>query len=53
MTYHLVDETISGEEGNEVNTYVMLATDAYEGYIVFRGLTEDQIHEVLDTVVIE
>jgi len=53
VTYHLVDETISGEEGNEVNTYVMLATDAYEGYIRFQGLTEEQIHEVLDTVVIE
>ena len=53
VTYHLVDETMSGEEGNEVNTYVMLATDAYEGYIRFHGLTEEQIHEVLDTVVME
>ena len=53
VNYHLVDETISGEGGNEVNTYVMLAADTYEGYICFRGLTEEQIHEVLDTVVIE
>ena len=53
VTYHLVDETISGEEGNDVNTYVMIATDSYEGFISFRGLSEEQIHEVLDTVVIE
>ena len=53
VTFHLVDETISGEEGNDVNTYVMIATDSYEGFIGFRGLSEEQIHEVLDTVVIE
>lgn len=53
VTYHLVDETISGEDGNKVNTYVMIATDDYEGFISFRGLSEEEIHEVLDTVVIE
>ena len=53
VTYHLVDETISGEEGEEVHTYVMIATDTYEGFLCFRGLSEEQIHEVLDTVVIE
>ena len=53
VTFHLVDETISGEEGNDVKTYVMIATDSYEGFISFRGLSEEQIHEVLDTVVIE
>ena len=36
VTFHLVDETISGEEGNDVNTYVMIATDSYEGFISFR-----------------
>lgn len=53
VTFHLVDETISGEEENDVNTYVMIATDSYNGFICFHGLSEEQIHEVLDTVVIE
>ena len=53
VTFHLVDETVSGGEENQVNTYVMIAADAYEGFISFHGLSEEQIHEVLDTVVIE
>ncbi len=50
VEFTLVDEV--REEGNVKNTetYVMIAYDEYYGHINFDGLTEDEIHEVLDSV---
>ena len=33
-----------------LDTYVVIAYDEYYGYINFEGLTEDEMHEVLDSV---
>ncbi len=48
--YTLVDEIIESEEGKEVNTYVMISYDKYNGFISFKNLADSNIHHILDTV---
>ena len=48
--FSLVDDLAAGEDG--LSTIVMISYDDIRGYIGFRGLTEEQIHQVLDLVVI-
>lgn len=52
IEFSLVDEITEDEEGERVRTYVVIAYGKYHGYICFEDLTEDEIHEILDTVVI-
>ena len=51
--YYLVDEIAAEDNEDVVTTYVMLSTDNTNGYISFKGLSEDEMHEVLDTVLVE
>lgn len=51
--YYLVDEIAAENNEDVVTTYVMLSTDNTNGYISFKGLSEDEMHEVLDTVLVE
>lgn len=52
IEFSLVDEVTEDEEGDRVRTYVVIAYGKYHGYICFENLTEEEIHEILDTVVI-
>ncbi len=52
IEFTLVDEITEDEDSERVRTYVVIAYDEYHGYICFEDLTEDEIHEILDTVVI-
>ena len=49
--YTLVDETSS----DPLRTFVMIHFDdnTITGYLTFTGLTDDQIHEILETLIIE
>ena len=49
--FSLVDDLAAGEDG--LSTIVLISYDNIRGYIGFRGLSEEQIHRVLDLVVIE
>ena len=51
--FYLVDEIISEEDHEKTTTYVMLSTDSTNGYISFTQLSEEEIHEVLDTINID
>ena len=51
LDFTLVDEEPAETDG-VVRTVVMIAYDKYTGYIMFEGLSEDEIHTVLDRVVI-
>lgn len=48
LEFSLVDDLGAGEDG--LSTIVMIAYDNIRGYIGFRGLTEEQIQQVLDLV---
>ena len=50
VEFTLVDEVREEGELTTTRTYVVIAYDMYDGYISFEGLTEEQIHEVLDSV---
>ncbi len=47
--YVLVDETAGDHKGE---TFVLIAYGEYFGYISFDGMTDDEIHQILDTVVV-
>lgn len=47
--YVLVDETEGDHAGA---TYVVIAYGEYFGYLSFKDMTEDEIHQILDTVVV-
>lgn len=48
--YTLVDEKVK-EDGTEVvTTYVVVSSGKYTGYLAFHSLTEDEIHQILDTI---
>ncbi|MCR5148774.1 MAG: hypothetical protein K6C35_07370 [Eubacterium sp.] len=49
-TYTLVDEIKKEDNEESVMTYVMINYDEYSGYISFKDLSEDEIHEVLDSI---
>jgi len=50
LQFKLVDDTSA--EGN-VTTFVLIAYDRYTGYLSFEGLTDEEIHEVLENVSIQ
>lgn len=45
-----IDFTLVDEVSDVTQTYVMLSRDKYNGYISFKGLSEDEIHQVLDMI---
>lgn len=47
--YVLVDETAGEHEGT---TYVVIAYGEYFGYLSFDAMTDEEIHQILDTVVV-
>ena len=50
LQFKLVDDTSA--EGN-VTTFVLIAYDRHTGYLSFEGLTDEEIHEVLENVSIQ
>ncbi len=50
--FKLVDEIRKNGDTETVTTYVMIAYDQYFGYLSFKGLSETDIYEILDTVCI-
>lgn len=48
----LVDEVKEGEDGKLTETYVMISYGEYLGYFSFPEFTDEEIHEILDSVVI-
>ena len=51
LEFTLVDETRASDDGEESTaTYVMLAYDDYTGFISFQGMTDDEIHNILDKI---
>ncbi len=50
VEFTLVDEVWKEEDTTITETYVVIAYDEYYGHINFEGLTEDEMHEVLDSV---
>ncbi len=50
VEFTLVDEVKKEGDVAITDTYVVIAYDEYYGYINFEGLTEDEMHEVLDSV---
>ena len=48
LQYKLIDD-VAGEEQSTI-TYVMIAYDKYTGYLSFEGMTDEEIHEVLEDV---
>lgn len=47
--YVLVDETAGDHAGK---TYVLIAYGEYFGYLSFDGMTDEEIHQILDTVAV-
>lgn len=50
MEFTLVDETTEDEDGKVVKTYVIISYDDYNGFIEFVNLSEEEIHQILDTM---
>lgn len=50
VEFTLVDEVRESGETKVTRTYVVIAYDMYDGHIFFENLTEEQMHEVLDTI---
>ncbi len=50
VEFTLVDEVREEGELTTTRTYVVIAYDMYDGHVFFEGLTDDQIHEVLDSI---
>ncbi len=48
IQFRLVDDMVG--EGQPITTYVMIAYDRYTGYLAFTGLSEKEIHQVLEDV---
>jgi hypothetical protein len=51
LQFKLVDDMAG--EGQEITTYVLIATDRYNGYLAFSKLSDNEIHEILDKVTIQ
>ena len=47
--FTLIDEI----HNDETRTYVMIKSEGYYGYIRFENLTDDQIHKILDSVILK
>ena len=50
IEFTLVDEVLKEGDVTITETYVVIAYDVYYGHINFDGLTEDEMHEVLDSI---
>lgn len=53
--FTLVDEKSNNHETGEevITTYVMLTEEKYFGYISFAGISEDDMHEILDMLLLK
>ena len=48
--YDVNEETEENVKRDKLATYVMICYDDYYGLIIFRDMTEDEIHEILDSI---
>ena len=52
IEFTLVDEITTDDGGTLTKTFVMISYNNCSGYIAFVDLTEDEIHQILDTFVV-
>jgi hypothetical protein len=56
IEFTLVDDIeakVNGGTEDGISTYVMISYGDVSGFMIFEEMTDDEIHEILDKVVVE